>query len=83
MANIVNNYYIIYANDPTYPQGCNTIGLQDEYNNCILAIPNGTGYVYVSPAATKIVTGYNDAQTYCTNLDLGNVTRKTPRRDWY
>ncbi|GHV23147.1 hypothetical protein FACS189428_6250 [Clostridia bacterium] len=64
------NYYIIYSNDLTYPQGCNTAGLNDAYTNCILAIPNGTGYVYVSPAVTKRVTTYDEAQTYCTNLNL-------------
>jgi outer membrane protein assembly factor BamB len=48
-----------------------------------LAIPNGIGYVYVSPGVTKIVTGYDNAQIYCANLDLGNVIWKTPPQNWY
>jgi hypothetical protein len=44
-----NNYYLIYANDSTYPEGCNTAGLSNSYTSCVLAIPNGIGYVYVAP----------------------------------
>lgn len=47
-----NGYYIIYADDPKYPNGCNDLNLYDPYNYCILAIPYDTEYLYVAPGST-------------------------------
>ncbi|GHV21367.1 hypothetical protein FACS189428_1670 [Clostridia bacterium] len=78
----VANYYIIYSNDPAYPQGCNTVGLNDPFNNCILAIPNGTGYVYVSPGATDKPFNSANGYNYCMNLNIGSVAREIPSTSW-
>jgi len=83
-----NNYYIIDNNDKDYPQGCNTVGLKDPSNLCILSLyadnsrnsrwNQKSWTLYVSPAEFESLQNGDDAYTYCETLDLWGVTWEVP-----
>lgn len=69
-------YYIIDSNDSRYPQGCNTPGLSNPSQYCILGIPLGSTKILIAPANTEIAGDQTAAFNHCRSLNIAGFSRK-------
>lgn len=75
-----NGYYIIDSTDSRYPQGCNTPGLPNASQYCILkAQPtpaSGVEPFLIAPGSTDPWLNQGQSTNYCSNLNVAGVSWK-------
>ena len=73
-------YYIIDDNDSRYPQGCNTPGLNNPSQYCILRVhptpASGVESFLIAPGSTDTLMTQAESANYCTNLTTAGFSWK-------
>ena len=73
-------YYIIDSNDSRYPQGCNTPGLNNPNQYCILRVhptpASGVGTFLIAPGSTDAQKTEWASASYCANLGVAWLSWK-------
>lgn len=77
-----NGYYIIDSTDSSYPQGCNTPGLSDPANKCILALPHKSGKLLIAPSTTDRAGTNERGYNYCRGLNIAGFSWRRLGNAW-